>query len=82
MAPYLSVTTLDLGRPNLDLVGECPVDWAHGGDLYKPLSLRLVEFPHQTDFTVDFVEHSRFGLTVLAVFSVDATVAKPHFDAL
>ena len=76
-----SYRRLDLGRPDLDLVGERPVDWAHRSDLYKPLSLGLVELPFQMDLAVDFVEHSRFCLTVLAVFGVDATVAKPYFDA-
>ncbi len=79
---FNSYRPLGLGRPDLDLVGERPVDGAHGGDLNNPFSLGLVEFPLQIDLAVDFVEHSRFRLAVLAVLGVDASVAKTYFDAL
>ena len=36
---FNSYRRLDFGRPDLDLAGECSVDWTHRGDLYKPLSL-------------------------------------------
>ena len=78
---FNSYRPLGLGRPDLDLVGERPVDRAHDGDLYEPLSLRLVEMPLQMDLAVDFVEHSRFRLAVLAVSCMNTSVAKPYFHA-
>ena len=79
---FNSYRRLDLGRPDLDLVCECSVDWTHRGDLYKPLSLRFVELSFQMDLAMDLVEHSRFGLAVLAVLCVDTAVAEGDFDAL
>ncbi len=61
---------------------ECTVDGAHGSDLYQPFTLGFVKVPLQMDLALDFVEHPRFGLTILAVSGVNTTVAKPNLDAL
>ena len=63
-------------------MGECAVDGTHRSDLYQPFTLGFVKVPFQMDLAVDFVEHSRFGLTILAVSGMDTTVAKPYLDAL
>jgi hypothetical protein len=65
-------------RPNIDLGSQGAVYRAHICDLQKALTLLSVEWPDQLNPSLDLIDQSILGFTVLTIGGVDLMVTKPN----